>query len=126
MADQDDLGTRLSRLRQETAGGPPRRTSNPFFGVGPITDAAVDEVDSRLLRYEFEAWLETTYRKLDDRGRDVGPFTAGELSRSMHRGSPADQILLDMMRSIHRYFEFPELNRMAVGLGGGHSGFTSA
>ena len=124
MADQDDLGTRLSRLRQETAGGPPRRTSNPFFGVGPITDAAVDEVDSRLLRYEFEAWLETTYRKLDDRGRDVGPFTAGEIARSMHRGYPADQILLDMMRSIHRYFEFPELNRMAVGLGGGHSGFT--
>ncbi len=37
---------------------------------------------------------------------------------------PADKFLLDMMREIHRYFEFPKSNRMAVGLGGGHSGFT--
>ena len=42
----------------------------------------------------------------------------------MHRGYPADKILLDMMREIHRYFEFPKSNKMAVGLGGGHSGFT--
>lgn len=42
----------------------------------------------------------------------------------MHRGYPADKILTDMMRSIHRYFGFPKTNRMAVGLGGGHSGFT--
>ena len=42
----------------------------------------------------------------------------------MHRGYPADKILIDMMREIHRYFEFPKSNKMAVGLGGGHSGFT--
>ena len=109
---------------QATAGGPPPRTLNPFFGVGPITDMACDEADSRMLRFQFEHWLEQNYRKLDDRGRDVGNFTASEISRSMHRGYPADKFLLDMMREIHRYFEFPNSNRLAVGLGGGHSGFT--
>jgi lactate dehydrogenase-like 2-hydroxyacid dehydrogenase/phosphoserine aminotransferase len=107
-----------------TRSGPPKRTSNQFFGVGPITDATSDEVDARLLRYEFEAWLEKNYRKLDDKGRDLGPFTVAEIGRSMHRGYPADKFLHDMMREIHRYFEFPKANRMAVGLGGGHSGFT--
>jgi lactate dehydrogenase-like 2-hydroxyacid dehydrogenase/phosphoserine aminotransferase len=107
-----------------TAGGPPQRTTNAFFGVGPITDMARDEADSRMTRFEFEHWLESNYRKLDDTGRDLGPFTAAEIGRSMHRGYPADKFLLDMMREIHRYFEFPKSNRMAVGLGGGHSGFT--
>lgn len=109
---------------QATAGGPPPRTQNPFFGVGPITDMARDEADSRALRFEFEHWLEQNYRKLDDTGRDIGPFTAAEIGRSMHRGYPADKFLLDMMREIHRYFGFPKSNRLAVGLGGGHSGFT--
>lgn len=109
---------------QVTAGGPPPRTRNPFFGVGPITDMAGDEADSRMLRFQFERWLEQNYRKLDDTGRDVGSFTASEIGRSMHRGYPADKFLLDMMREIHRYFEFPKSNRLAVGLGGGHSGFT--
>lgn len=108
-----------------TKNGPPQRTKNPFFGVGPITDAATDEVESRLLRFEFEHWLEKNYRKLDDTGRDVGPFTTAEIGRSMHRGYPADKFLLDMMREIHRYFGFPKSNKMAVGLGGGHSGFTA-
>ena len=107
-----------------TAGGPPPRTQNPFFGVGPITDMARDEAESRALRFEFEHWLERNYRKLDDQGRDIGCFTAAEIGRSMHRGYPADKFLLDMMREIHRYFEFPKSNRLAVGLGGGHSGFT--
>ncbi|MBI2719835.1 MAG: phosphoglycerate dehydrogenase [Rhizobiales bacterium] len=107
-----------------TKAGPPQRTRNPFFGVGPITDGVADEVESRLLRFEFERWLEHNYRKLDDQGRDVGAFTAAEIGRSMHRGYPADKFLLDMMREIHRYFGFPKTNRMAVGLGGGHSGFT--
>ena len=107
-----------------TAGGPPPRTQNPFFGVGPITDMARDEADSRLIRFQFEHWLEQNYRKLDDTGRDIGCFTAAEIGRSMHRGYPADKFLLDMMREIHRYFEFPKANRLAVGLGGGHSGFT--
>ena len=98
--------------------------SNPFFGVGPITDATTDEVDSRLRRYEFDRWIESNYRKFDDTGNDIGPFTTAELSRSMHRGYPADEILTDMMRAIHRYFEFPKTNRIAVGLGGGHSGYT--
>ena len=107
-----------------TRAGPPKRTSNPFFGVGPITDGVLDEADARLLRFEFEHWLEANYRKRDDRGRDIGAFTPGEIGRSMHRGYPADKFLLDMMRGIHRYFGFPKGNRMAVGLGGGHSGFT--
>lgn len=108
-----------------TRAGAPARTGNPFFGVGPITDGAADEADSRFLKFEFEHWLEANYRKLDDRGRDLGPFTAAEIGRSMHRGHPADKFLLDMMREIHRYFEFPKTNKMAVGLGGGHSGFTA-
>lgn len=107
-----------------TAGGPPARTQNPFFGVGPITDMARDDAESRAMRFEFEHWLEQNYRKLDDTGRDIGCFTAAEIGRSMHRGYPADKFLLDMMREIHRYFEFPKTNRLAVGLGGGHSGFT--
>ncbi|MBX5029853.1 NAD(P)-dependent oxidoreductase [Rhizobium lentis] len=114
---------RLSALRQ-TASGAPKLPSNPFFGVGPITDATTDEVDSRLRRIAFDAWIEKTYRKFDDKGNDIGGFTTAEISRSMHRGYPADKILTDMMRAIHRYFGFPKENRMAVGLGGGHSGFT--
>ena len=109
---------------KSTADGPPLRTSNPFFGVGPITDLTIDEVDSRLMRFEFDAWLEKNYRKLDDKGQPIGSFTAAEIGRSMHRGYPAEKILVDMMREIHRYFEFPKNNKMAVGLGGGHSGFT--
>jgi phosphoserine aminotransferase len=109
-----------------SAAGPPARTVNPFFGVGPITNMTADECERRLLRFEFEHWLESSYRKLDDRGRDRGPFTVGEVERSMHRGYPADKIVLDMMRAIHRYFEFPSTNRMAVGLGGGHNGFSVA
>lgn len=109
-----------------TAGGPPPRTINPFFGVGPITDMAADEAESRKLRFAFEHWLEQNYLKLDDTGREIGSFTAAEIGRSMHRGYPADKFLLDMMREIHRYFEFPKQNRLAVGLGGGHSGFTVA
>ncbi len=124
MANVDELKRQLAAARKATETGPPRRTSNPFFGVGPITDATSGDADSRLLRSEFEAWVEKTYRKLDDRARDLGPFTVAEISRSMHRGYPADKILLDMMREIHRYFEFPKANKMAVGLGGGHSGFT--
>ena len=112
--------------QEATKSGPPVRTSNPFFGVGPITDAAADEVEARRMRYEFEHWLEANYRKLDDKGRDIGPFTAAEIGRSMHRGYPADKFILDMMAEIHGYFGFPKSNRMAVGLGGGHSGFTVA
>ena len=38
MAKIDDLKKqRLAALKASEA-GPPRRTSNPFFGVGPITD----------------------------------------------------------------------------------------
>ena len=116
-------GQRETSLKA-SAGGPPLRTSNPFFGVGPITDGALDEADSRLTRLAFEHWLEANYRKLDDTGKDIGPFTVAEIARSMHRGYPADKFLLDMMREIHRYFRFPRSNKMAVGLGGGHSGFT--
>jgi phosphoserine aminotransferase len=104
----------------------PKPTSNPFFGVGPITDGATSEIEARKARFAFEHWLEKTYRKHDDKGRDIGPFTVAEISRSMHRGYPADAIILDMMREIHSYFEFPKSNRLAVGLGGGHSGFTVA
>ena len=114
---------RLEAIRL-TGAGAPRLPSNPFFGVGPITDATTDEVDSRMRRIAFDAWIEKTYRKFDDRGNDIGGFTTAEISRSMHRGYPADKILVDMMRAIHRYFGFPKENRIAVGLGGGHSGYT--
>lgn len=107
-----------------TLAGPPQRTSNPFFGVGPITDGALNETDSKNIRRDFERWIGQTYRKFDDLGHDIGPFTVAELGRSMHRGYPADKVILDMMREIHRYFGFAKSNRMAVGLGGGHSGFT--
>lgn len=121
-----ELKEQLNRETQFTRSGPPKAPSNPFFGVGPITDATTDEVAARLRRAEFDAWLEANYRKLDDNGCDLGPFTTAEIARSMHRGYPADKILRDMMRSIHQYFEFPKQNLMAVGLGGGHSGFTVA
>lgn len=124
MATIEELKAWRESSVEATKGGPPARTVNPFFGVGPITDMTGDEVESRRLRFEFEAWLEANYRKLDDRGQPAGAFTAAEIGRSMHRGYPADAILLDMMREIHRYFGFPKKNRMAVGLGGGHSGFT--
>jgi lactate dehydrogenase-like 2-hydroxyacid dehydrogenase/phosphoserine aminotransferase len=107
-----------------TSNGIPSRTINPFFGVGPITDMTTDEFDARQLRHEFDAWVEENYPKLDDKGNKVGKFTTAELGRGMHRGYPADKVLVDMMREINRYFGFPKSNKMAVGLGGGHSGFT--
>ncbi|MES0883995.1 NAD(P)-dependent oxidoreductase [Roseibium sp. SCPC14] len=109
-----------------TRKGPPARTKNPFFGVGPITDMVLDDAEGRKNTFAFNRWLENTYRKLDDKGNDIGPFTTSEIGRSMHRGYPADAILLDMMHHIHRYFGFPKANQIAVGLGGGHSGFTVA
>jgi hypothetical protein len=122
----ETLKSQREEALRMTAAGPPARTINAFFGVGPITNMTADERERRLLRFDFERWLESNYRKLDDRGGDRGPFTAGEIERSMHRGYPADKIVLDMMRAIHRYFEFPASNRMAVGLGGGHNGFSVA
>ena len=124
MATVQELKAQREAAIKATSGGMPARTTNQFFGVGPITDLTADEAESRLLKFEFEAWLEKTYRKVSDTGEDLGPFTAAEIGRSMHRGYPADAILGDMMREIHRYFEFPKKNKMAVGLGGGHSGFT--
>ncbi|QUX94055.1 phosphoglycerate dehydrogenase [Marinomonas sp. CT5] len=109
-----------------TKNGAPQATSNQFFGVGPITDMTQNEVDARQLRFEFDAWIEENYPKLDDKGNRIGSFTTAEIGRGMHRGYPADKVLNDMMREIHRYFGFPKSNRMAVGLGGGHSGFTAA
>lgn len=126
MSNLDTLKRQHDAALAATASGPPARTSNPFFGVGPITDAAADEVEARRNRFQFEHWLEQNYRKLDDTGKDLGPFTVAEIGRSMHRGYPADKFILDMMREIHGYFGFPKSNRMAVGLGGGHSGFTVA
>lgn len=122
---QEMLAAREDALRR-SAGGPPRPTSNPFYGVGPITDAVPDEAEARANRFAFEHWLEENYRKVTDTGGDAGPFTVAEVSRSMHRGYPADKFILDMMRAIHGYFAFPKSNRMAVGLGGGHSGFSVA
>ena len=124
MANIEALKAQRDKILAQTADGPPQRTLNQFFGVGPITDITADEADSRKMRFEFERWLENTYRKLDDKGNDLGPFTAAEIGRSMHRGYPADAILLDMMREISRYFGIPKANKIAVGLGGGHSGFT--
>lgn len=121
----DLVAQRLSSI-EATRLGPPARTLNPFFGVGPITDVIRDEVDGRKNRFDFDRWIEKTYRKRDDKGNDLGPFTTSELGRSMHRGYPADAVLQDMMHHINRYFGFAKANPMAVGLGGGHSGFTVA
>jgi len=126
MSRKNELEAQRESSMQLTAGGVPARTVNPFFGVGPITNMTTDEVDRRMARFEFEAWLEKNYQKLDDQGQKTGPVTTGELDRCMHRGYPADKVVLDMMREIHNYFEFPKQNKMAVGLGGGHSGFTVA
>ena len=126
MSRKNELEEQRESSIQLTAGGVPARTVNPFFGVGPITNMTTDEVDRRMARFEFEAWLEKNYQKLDDQGQKTGPGTTGELDRCMHRGYPADKVVLDMMREIHNYFEFPKQNKMAVGLGGGHSGFTVA
>jgi len=118
----------LKAIRQTsldaTAGGPPKRTSNQFFGVGPITDMTRDEVHARLLRYEFEAWIEDNYPLVNDQGKVVGKSSFREFNRSIHRGFPAEPVLRDMVREIHRYFEFPKKNKMVVGIGGGHTGFT--
>ena len=126
MSRKNELEAQRESSMQLTASGVPARTVNPFFGVGPITNMTTDEVDRRMARFEFEAWLEKNYQKLDDQGQKTGPVTTGELDRCMHRGYPADKVVLDMMREIHNYFEFPKQNKMAVGLGGGHSGFTVA
>ncbi len=109
-----------------SSGGAPARTRNQFFGVGPITDMTLDEFAARKRRIEFDGWLESNYPKLDDQGKMIGNFTQAEFNRGMHRGYPADKVLLDMMGTIHRYFGFPDKNKIAVGLGGGHSGFTVA
>lgn len=126
MLSIDQMKSARDASIEATKSGPPARTTNRFFGVGPITDMTTDEADSRLMRVQFDAWMEKNYRKLDDAGNDIGAFTASEIGRSMHRGYPADAILLDMMGEIHSYFNFPKSNKMAVGLGGGHSGFTVA
>ena len=92
MATIEELKAQREASLEATAGGPPARTINPFFGVGPITDLTADEVDSRRMRFEFEAWLEANYRKVDDNNNPIGAFTSAEIGRSMHRGYPADKI----------------------------------
>ncbi len=124
--NKQDLETARQNALNSSSSGVPPRTLNPFFGVGPITDMTLDEIDARTHRMRFEAWLEANYPKLNDQGKTIGNFTASELGRGMHRGYPADKVLGDMMYEIHRYFGFPKQNKIAVGLGGGHSGFTVA
>jgi phosphoserine aminotransferase len=124
MLTDDDLKSARLAAIHATRAGAPSVPSNPFFGVGPISDGSTDEADRVARRQAFERWITERYRKYDDRGGDLGGFTASELARSMHRGEPADSILTDMMRTIHRYFGLPKQNRMAIGLGGGHTGFT--
>ena len=41
MNDIATLKAQREASLEATAGGPPARTSNPFFGVGPITDLTV-------------------------------------------------------------------------------------
>lgn len=118
--------TSIASAKVATASGPPKGPDNPFWGVGPITDMIADEQEAAATREKFEAWLAASYRKKTDAGEDVGGFTSYELSRSMHRGYPGDAILCDLAHHIHRYFGFPTYNRMAIGVGGGHAGFTAA
>ncbi|NRA87997.1 MAG: phosphoglycerate dehydrogenase [Rhizobiales bacterium] len=121
-----DMKAARQKSLDATANGAPTRPTNQFFGVGPITDMTTDEMASRMLKIEFYAWLEATYPKLDDNGAVIGNYTTAELGRGMHRGYPADKVLLDMMGEMTRYFEFPKKNKIAIGLGGGHSGFSVA
>ncbi len=121
-----DIKTAYQNALDLTAAGAPAKTRNQFFGVGPITDMAMDEMDARKRRFAFNSWIETNYPKYDDKGNIIGNFTTGELGRSMHRGYPADKVLLDMMSHIHRYFNYSDKTKIAIGLGGGHSGFTVA
>ncbi|MEM7319236.1 MAG: hypothetical protein AAF408_09475 [Pseudomonadota bacterium] len=93
-----DIETQRQNALDATRSGPPQRTLNPFFGVGPITDVIKDEADGRQNRFDFDRWLEATYRKLDNKGNDLGPFTTAEIGRSMHRGYPADAILLECIQ----------------------------
>jgi len=120
----EQLKTIRQTSLEKTAEGPPARTSNQFFGVGPITDMTCDEVDARLLHFEYQSWIENAYPKFNDKGEAIGKSTGREFNRSIHRGFPAEVVLRDMVREIHRYFEFPKKNKMAVGIGGGHTGFT--
>ena len=53
MSNLDSLKQKHAATLAATAGGPPARTSNPFFGVGPITDAAADETEARRNRFAF-------------------------------------------------------------------------
>lgn len=122
----DQIKTARQQSLDATVNGAPKRTRNQFFGVGPITDMTLDEFDARKRNIAFNAWIEATYPKLDDTGNKIGNFTQAEFNRGMHRGYPADQVLLDMMRTLVRYFNFPNKNKIAVGLGGGHSGFSVA
>lgn len=124
MSSQEALRAALAAANEATRTGPPAPPSSPYFGVGPISDGTSDEADRQARRAEFEAWVSATYRKRDSQGRDLGGYSVSELGRSMHRGEPADSVLRDMMRAIHAYFRLPACNGLAVGLGGGHSGFT--
>jgi phosphoserine aminotransferase len=124
-ATRDVLSAAIERARDVTRSGVPAQPGNPYFGVGPITDGTHCTAESRQLDDDFANWLEQNYRQYDDRGRDLRGFSVAEIRQCMHRGYPAEKILLDMMRQIHRFFEFPAQNRLGVGLGGGHSGFTS-
>ena len=47
MATTNDMQKHREGSLRVTASGPPARTANPFFGVGPITNMTVDEVDRR-------------------------------------------------------------------------------
>lgn len=124
---QERLTETIGKAQELTRSGAPElKPQNQFFGVGPITDMSLDEFDARKRQIQFEHWLEENYLKYDDKGNVIGNFTAAEFGRSMHRGYPADKVVLDMMRAIHRYFGFPAANQISVGLGGGHSGFTVA
>ncbi len=123
--DQTKRHTTIASAKVATAGGPPQVPVNPFWGVGPITDMIVDEIDAAKTREKFEVWLGQSYRKTSATGQDLGGFSSYELSRSMHRGYPGDAILRDLAHHIHRYFGFPVYNRLAVGVGGGHAGFTA-
>ena len=66
MATIEQLKAQRASALEATASGVPARTSNQFFGVGPITDVVKDEIEGRVNRYDFDRWLEATYRKQND------------------------------------------------------------
>lgn len=95
------LRAACERILAETRDQPPARTS----GAVPTTDDTYDEVERRLLRQEFELWLEDSCRSTDAAGLGKASFIVGEPAGSMHRDSAARRgyrvLVMDLVGLAH-------------------------